>query len=248
MKKSLKKKFLDILFEEEGYEKKKVNRKLNDDSFNEPVILKKTGKNTVDAKNVLYHKPNGSAFIDLDEKPAENSNNDFIAKEKPRKDYEFTSQISPIFGMVKEKKKNFKNTKEIDDSLTSKPDTSHLDIITSPIYGYGPQDESNYIPSDTSFLPFDEQEQHVYSGNEEFENLMDYVDQEDENNQEYEELDETKDEQEEYMGYYQSDNDQSSDEYEDIEEERDIPYYDSDVLSEDVDVEEISLFDVEEDE
>ena len=244
MKNSLKKKFLDILFEDDDtYGKKKV---VVEEPENEPVVVKKSNKDGVNAKDVLYQKPSSSAFIDLDEKPK----NQETLNERPKKDYEFTSQISPMFGVVGERKRSFKEVREKDDSITNKPENSHLEIITSPIYGYGPQDESNYIPSETNFLPFDEEEDYPYSHDEEFNNLMDYVENEDEvhddEDEMYEELQEEENQHEEYMGYYQSNylDDVVNEENED--ENRDIPYYDSDVFNDDV--EEISLFDVEEDE
>ena len=244
MKNSLKKKFLDILFEDdENYGKDKDEANV---TIDESIITKrKTNKDsTINVKDVLYQNNNSSAFIDLQEKPKNE-----IVIEKPKKDYEFTSQISPMFGVMNEKKKTYKEVKNTDDTLVNKPDDSHLDIITSPIYGYGPQDEVNYIPSETNYLSSDDEDDYPFSDNEEMNNLMDYVENQDEDDdvdEFYEELQEEENEHGEYMGYYQGDylNDDQS--YED--EQRDIPYYDSNVLNDDMDVEEISLFDIDEDE
>jgi len=128
MKSDIKRKFLDILFEpededEEVYEKPKQEVK--------PV---KKQENTVKAADILYRKQEKSAFIDLNEK-----------KKKPEKkqeenvygDYEFSSQISPIFGVIKESKVETNTSVSVDEALINKPDSSHLEIITSPIYGYG---------------------------------------------------------------------------------------------------------------
>ena len=242
MKNSLKKKFLDILFEDDDNYGKKKRKKVENTSFDKQNMPNKPVKDSeINARDILYRKSGGSAFIDLDDKPKQE-----VSQDRPKKDYEFTSQISPIFGMVNEKRRSFKESRETDDSLTSKPESSHLDIITSPIYGYGPQDESNYRPSETNFMPFDEEEDYPYTENEEFNNLMDYVDNQEDETELYDELREEESQHEEYMGFYQSD--YFNGDNQENDENRDIPYYDSDVLNDDIDVEEISLFDVDEDE
>ncbi|MBR4421083.1 MAG: hypothetical protein IKS69_00940 [Erysipelotrichaceae bacterium] len=223
MKAGIKKKFLDILFEDyeddEAEEEKAV----------ETPIFKDEEKpeSPVNAREVLYRKKEGSAFIDLDEtvKP------DVVSEEeKIKKEYEMSSQLSPIFGVVGEKQRNIQPKMEVDDTHTNRPESSHLDIITSPIYGYGQQDESNYMPSSIGSnaeddMPFDEEPYR----DEEFNDLMDYVDSEQQN--------ETETAREDQTEFYDSD-DQS----------RDIPYYDENVLNEEYDYEDISLFDDTEEE
>ncbi|MBO4358711.1 MAG: hypothetical protein J5796_02805 [Erysipelotrichaceae bacterium] len=223
MKAGIKKKFLDILFEDyeddEAEEEKAV----------ETPIFKDEEKpeSPVNAREVLYRKKEGSAFIDLDEtvKP------DVVSEEeKIKKEYEMSSQLSPIFGVVGEKQRNIQPKMEVDDTQTNRPESSHLDIITSPIYGYGQQDESNYMPSSNDSnaeddMPFDEEPYR----DEEFNDLMDYVDSEQQN--------ETETAREDQTEFYDSD-DQS----------RDIPYYDENVLNEEYDYEDISLFDDTEEE
>ena len=108
MKSDIKRKFLDILFEpededDEVYEKPKQEVK--------PV---KKQENTVKAADILYRKQEKSAFIDLNEK-----------KKKPEKkqeenvygDYEFSSQISPIFGVIKESKVETNTSVSVDEAL-----------------------------------------------------------------------------------------------------------------------------------
>ena len=132
MRSDIKKKFIDILFEpeedeEEVYVKPKAEHK--------PV---KKQEKTVRAADILYRKPEKSAFIDLDD-----------PKKKPEKkepenvygDYEFSSQISPIFGVIKENKPEITASVSVNESLTNRPDSSHLEIITSPIYGYGSRED-----------------------------------------------------------------------------------------------------------
>ena len=131
MKNDIKKKFIDILFEPEEEEEEEVVVA----PAPKPRPVKKQ-ENTIKAKDILYRKPESSAFINLDE-PKKNTE----AKEaaNPYGDYEFSSQISPIFGVIKENKPESStfNKPAVNDSLVSKPDSSHLEIITSPIYGYG---------------------------------------------------------------------------------------------------------------
>ena len=127
MKSDIKRKFLDILFEpededDEVYEKPKQEVK--------PV---KKQENTVKAADILYRKQAKSAFIALNE----NKKPEKKQEENVYGDYEFSSQISPIFGVIKESKVETNTSVSVDEALINKPDSSHLEIITSPIYGYG---------------------------------------------------------------------------------------------------------------
>ncbi len=141
MKNDIKKKFIDILFEpdedDEVYEKPVEEKK-------KPV---KKQENTVKAKDILYRKPEKSAFIDLNEKKKKEDQQK--KAEEVYGDYEFSSQISPIFGVIKENKPEFKSSVSANESLVNKPDSSHLEIITSPIYGYGTRDD--YIKDNLDF-------------------------------------------------------------------------------------------------
>ncbi len=134
MKSDIKKKFIDILFEPEEedeviFEKPKA----------EPRPLKKQ-ESTVKAKDILYRKPEkSSAFINLDE--TKKKEPEKKETEKVYGDYEFSSQISPIFGVIKENKPKFNTTAPVNENLINRPDSSHLEIITSPIYGYGNRDD-----------------------------------------------------------------------------------------------------------
>lgn len=267
--KGIKKKFLDILFEND---KDYIPEKEEDEVKVRPAAKKKP-ENTAKAKEVLYRKSKNSAFIDLDETISP------VKQEKEtRNEYELSSQISPIFGVVDEKKKTAIVRQNIDETMTNKPEDSHLDIITSPIYGYGEQDESNYLPSETNTfaseedlqLPFDETKKE--NENDEFQDLMDYVDQDDstdnveeyedgqeypdeeeyEEDQEYPEDEETYGEIHEYPEVQETEDyhkDEETTELQEQEQEsREIPYYDENVFSDDYDVEDVNLFDVEEDE
>lgn len=155
----LKKKFMDILFDEDDDENQSVENYVHQ--------TKKIEESPIRAKDILYRRSNKNTFIDLNEpkKPT-------IIEDKPvveeitTKDstYEMSSHISPIFGPVKEnKKKDINVNQEIIDTQTSKPAGSHLDIITSPIYGYGNKEDAqknNYDVKGIDGIANDEQELH----------------------------------------------------------------------------------------
>lgn len=132
MREKIKKRFLDILFEsdpdEETERPVKTEKKVKED--------KKEAR--LNVRDLIYQHPTGSAFIDLDQKPKEQP-----VSEKKDAEYEFSSQISPIFGLIKENqpKKIYIDT-EANDAIVKKPDDSHLDIPTSPIYGYSSKEEA----------------------------------------------------------------------------------------------------------
>ncbi|MBQ6335488.1 MAG: hypothetical protein IJI46_10500 [Erysipelotrichaceae bacterium] len=134
MKNDIKKKFIDILFEPDDEE---------EEVYEKPVEVKpaKKQENTVKAKDILYRKQEKSAFIDLNEKKPEKQQQQPKQAESVYGDYEFSSQISPIFGVIKENKPEFRQSVSTNESLVSKPDNSHLEIITSPIYGYGSRED-----------------------------------------------------------------------------------------------------------
>ena len=131
MKNDIKKKFIDILFEPDDDEEEIIEKK----EVEKPV---RKQENTVNARDILYRKPEKSAFINLEEKKEKKED---IGIETTYGDYEFSSQISPIFGVIKENKPNFVSNTSVNETLVSKPDNSHLEIITSPIYGYGNRED-----------------------------------------------------------------------------------------------------------
>ncbi len=140
MKKDIKKKFIDILFEPEEDDEEEVYVKPKP----EKAAVKKQ-ETTVKAADILYRKPERSAFIDLSEqKPKKEEKK----KEEIYGDYEFSSQISPIFGVIKENKPEFKSSVNANESFINKPDSSHLEIITSPIYGYGSREDAEKTEPD----------------------------------------------------------------------------------------------------
>lgn len=147
----LKKKFIDILFEEDDPEKEV----LEDSYYSEPVGKHSSGaNNTVTNNNVVndvkqetvknvqhaYRRGDKSAFIDLKDSKKEEAP---LSQNKIKEEYEMSSQLSPIFGVIKEnKRREITIDKNIEEYQTNKPSDSHLDIITSPIYGYGNKEDA----------------------------------------------------------------------------------------------------------
>lgn len=141
----LKKKFIDILFEDDVDE-----QELQDDSYYvekevTPVVSKPVEESPIKAKDILYRKSSSSTFINLNE-PTEKET--FTLDDLKKDEYEMSSQISPIFGLIKESPKKVMNVDpNVTEAQTNKPSDSHLDIITSPIYGYATKEdakENNY--------------------------------------------------------------------------------------------------------
>ncbi|MBR4461741.1 MAG: hypothetical protein IKS51_04095 [Erysipelotrichaceae bacterium] len=127
----IKQKFIDILFERDP-----------DQPQEQPVVDITTEPEEVvrnfDAKDVLY-KTKSSAFINLEETIEEVQKED----DTPR-DYQFSQQISPMFGVVRNENDTNRvvvQKQEKDETMVNKPDDSHLDIVTSPFFGYG----QNYV-------------------------------------------------------------------------------------------------------
>lgn len=127
----LKKKFIDILFEDDVDEEE-----LQDSSY----LATKNGGQSIDAKDILYRKNDSSPFINIEEKLDSNSEQE----SEDVDEYEMSSQISPIFGLLKEsKRKSAEFDSEVIETQTNKPNDSHLDIITSPIYGYSNKEDAS---------------------------------------------------------------------------------------------------------
>ena len=142
----LKKKFIDILFEDDdnGVIADKVLEKGSnpEEKKDGEAESKKPEEPTVLAKDILYRKSSKpSAFINLQE-PVKKSETP-QGSNNINNDFEFSSQISPIFGLIKENKVKMSNySEEIKNSQTNRPNDSHLEIITSPIYGYGNKEDA----------------------------------------------------------------------------------------------------------
>ena len=147
--KDIKKKFLDILFEP-------IDEEIEEVKTQEEVKKPVKEESSIKAKDILYKKSENSAFIDLND-----LNKTSHVVEKKDNDYEFASQISPIFGVLKENKKRpIKTEKQTNETIVNKPEDSHLETITSPIYGYGKQEDLDGNRNMTAGLLADENELH----------------------------------------------------------------------------------------
>ena len=197
MKKEIKRRFIDILFEPDE----------TDNTGNEQQVEEVDNQK---AKSVLYSekKENKSAFIDLNEpKKIKKEKRDLPKKEE----YEMASQISPIFGVLKENKEVVIKKTTTDENIINKPEGSHLDIITSPIYGYAKKEELEEEVIDNSYEDDDfykdnedfihEDDDYSFTYEDEFEefsqeelhDLLDDEDNDDDNQQEYSLFDSLKD-------------------------------------------------------
>lgn len=147
MKGDLKKKFLDILFEQDP----------EDEEYSEPKQVKeekresvKENKNVPSAKEVLYQDKKQSSFIDYEEAPKKKIEE--VKKEKPAvkkieqpavkdddRDYVIKGNVSPIFGEIEEPRKEKKIIKSdkaahINPSIYSTKEFTGG--VISPIFGY----------------------------------------------------------------------------------------------------------------
>lgn len=173
----LKKKFIDILFEDDVDE-----QELQDDAYyaqkEEKPVEKTIDESPIKAKDILYRKSNASAFINLNEPRPEKET--FTLDEIKKDEYEMSSQISPIFGVIKENVKKVVNVDpNVTEAQTNKPSDSHLDIITSPIYGYATKEdarENNYDVRSAIGENEDEQLHQLFDEEESLNNSYDSLD------------------------------------------------------------------------
>ena len=142
MKSDLKKRFLDILFEPDEPEVREPETK----------VKPQTPPKTIDAKEILYQeKPKNSSFINLEEKSPKKkeepkpSTIQKVEEVKPKlikdddKNYVIKYNVSPIFGMVEQKKTEKKIVKK-DSKSTVNPSkytsNEYIGGVISPIFGY----------------------------------------------------------------------------------------------------------------
>lgn len=128
---SIKKKFLDILFEPDDEEEKKV-QKSNTSVNNDNAPLKAT--------DLLYGKKTSksSAFINLADEVNKEDNTEDVSNSEEKPFYTSSPNLSPIFGNIdsNKKKKTFSTNGAVDFAYTDKPNGNYLDMVMSPIYGY----------------------------------------------------------------------------------------------------------------
>jgi len=137
MEKDIKQIIKDILFDEEPLEDASNETLERKEEKVEPAVI-----NNVKAQDIIYRNAKSSVFVDLNNNNS--NNNHFEEVNEPKEVYEFSSNISPIFGVIEQNDKHNVISSNIDkdnDSLTKKPSDNHLDIVPSPIYGYGSKEE-----------------------------------------------------------------------------------------------------------
>jgi len=182
----IKKKFIDILFEDEDEESEVLESKETKIKV-EPVSP--NNKSTIKASDILYRKSGSSVFVNLDEDvPSKVIDED----KQDNAIYEMSCQISPIFGVIKENKpKNIAVNQDIIDTQTNKPVDSHLDIITSPIYGYGNKEDAlrnNYDVKAIDEQDVSEEELHDLFDAKDIEGSLKRIDYDDINEDEKEDI------------------------------------------------------------
>ena len=149
----LKKKFIDILFEDDAEEEEIADEIPSEErkSIAAANAKKNIEESPIKAKDILYRKSSTSPFVNLNETKKPSS---VVKEEFTKEEYEMTSQISPIFGLLQENKdEKITVVSNLNETQTNKPTDSHLDIITSPIYGYSsgdslPQDNNDQVRED----------------------------------------------------------------------------------------------------
>ncbi len=140
--------FRDILFEPEEPEIEEEETEVEEEPVKPVVSKAQTSKEpepaekttTIKAEDVLYKK--SQTFIDYINSPV--TQPDKKAEQNREEEvYEFSTNISPIFGVIepREKKETPVKTKVVT-SQVNKPEDYHLDIVPSPIYGYSSKEEA----------------------------------------------------------------------------------------------------------
>lgn len=176
MVENLKEKFMNLLFENENEPESEEIVKEEAKQEEEKTVI----KTEIKASDVLYHKSVSSAFINLNEPPRRsrlnNGGMEYDNEHLNEVDFELNTQISPMFGLIKSNDDNKKKIEPEDiDRVTKKPENDHLEIIPSPIYGYGKQEDvpeiNNSLLSDTQELTdlFKDEEESKYTVNDDIE-------------------------------------------------------------------------------
>ncbi len=139
----LKKIFTDILFEpEEKVELEEIIKEKN-----KKETAGKSDRSPFKASEILYRK-SGTAFINYDEKK---SASDTIDSSLDDGEYEFSANISPMYGVINDGEKKSQEKAEVNEKLVKRPANDYLDIVPSPIYGYGYKEDN-----ETEFPEYEE--------------------------------------------------------------------------------------------
>ena len=140
--------FRDILFEPEEPEIEEEETEVEEEPVKPVVSKAQTNKEpepaekttTIKAEDVLYKK--SQTFIDYINSPVAQPEKK-AEQNKEEEVYEFSTNISPIFGVIEPREKKETPVKtNVVTSQVNKPEDYHLDIVPSPIYGYSSKEEA----------------------------------------------------------------------------------------------------------
>lgn len=145
--------FMDILFEQDTDEVEEVEeveepvKPFKKVEAEVPQYKQETEKPVVDktaplkAEDVMYKKSQ-TTFIDYINTPVGYHSDNKPEEKKEEEAYEFSTNISPIFGVIEPKKKETVTKAKVVTSQVNKPEDYHLDIVPSPIYGYSSKEDA----------------------------------------------------------------------------------------------------------
>ncbi|MBQ0035638.1 MAG: hypothetical protein KBT35_01835 [Firmicutes bacterium] len=167
----IKQKFINILFDGEDEEEEEV---VADAPIADVRQETKKEASSVKAADLMYKKPQ-SAFIDVDEKPISAKELLTDSKEEDDEEYVLSPQLSPIFGIINNNGEAVHvEVSKRNEEQVKKPEDVHLDIIPSPIYGYGNSEESKHNFDEETYINKDIR--HIFNDDVDDETIV--VDQE----------------------------------------------------------------------
>lgn len=146
----IKQKFINILFDGEEEEEEVVADAPIADVKPSNEVKKETS--SVKAADLMYKKPQ-SAFIDVEEKPVSAKELLTDSIDDNDEEYVLSPQLSPIFGIINNNGEavHVEVSKRTDEQI-KKPEDIHLDIIPSPIYGYGNKEENKHDFDEETYI------------------------------------------------------------------------------------------------
>lgn len=147
----IKQKFMEILFSDSDEEEVVAQAPITD--VNPKVEPKKNDSSSYKAADIMYKKPAGqSVFIDANSTGNVSAKKLFNEEEK-EEEYVLSPQLSPIFGVIDNAGSavNVEPTRQTK-AQVKKPEDVHLDIVPSPIYGYGNKEVNNHDFDEETYI------------------------------------------------------------------------------------------------
>jgi len=133
----IKKKFIDILFDSDP-DIDDESREIEQTPTNNTELEKKSVP-SIKAKDILYRKSSNSPFINYGD--SDISVKTLVEDDEENDEYVLSPQLSPMFGILNKGEIVKQDSEESSDTIVKKPEDYHLDIVTSPIYGYGKKED-----------------------------------------------------------------------------------------------------------